>query len=101
MHNGAYTTLEAVVRHYDNASLALSEYDASEHVPGLSGMVHTDPATIALILETLDHRLRQPIDLSDTEKRDIVAFLEALTDPTARDLRPLIPARVPSGLPVQ
>jgi cytochrome c peroxidase len=101
MHNGAYTTLEAVARHYDNASLALSEYDASEHVPGLSGMVHTDPATIALILETLDHRLRQPIDLSDTEKRDIVAFLEALTDPTARDLRPLIPARVPSGLPVQ
>jgi cytochrome c peroxidase len=101
MHNGAYATLEAVVRHYDNVPLALSTYDVSEHAPGLSGMVHNDQATISALLETLDPRLRAPIDLTDDEKRDIVAFLKALTDPAARDLRTLIPPRVPSGLPVQ
>ena len=101
MHNGAYPTLEAVVRHYDNVPLALSTYDVSEHAPGLSGLVHDDAATISAILETLDPRLRTPIDFTDAEQSDIVAFLRALTDPSARDLRSLIPARVPSGLPVQ
>jgi len=32
---------------------------------------------------------------------ELVAFLKSLTDPAARDLTSLIPARVPSGLPVQ
>ena len=38
--------------------------------------------------------------LGDGEIADLVAFLEALTDPASRDLAHLIPARVPSGLAV-
>lgn len=100
MHNGAYLTLEAVVRHYDDPEEALRTYDASDVEPALRDRVHDDPATIDDILATLDPRLRQPLDLSDQEIDDLVGFLEALTDPGARDLTALTPDRVPSGLPV-
>src|SRR5207249_2116671 len=58
-------------------------------------------ATINADLATLDFRLRTPLGLTDAEQRDLVAFLKALTDPAARDLTSLIPATVPSGLPVE
>src|SRR5438874_2386999 len=64
-------------------------------------MYHGDDATIAAVLTNLDGRLTQPLNLSDVEIGDLVAFLKSLTDPAARDLTALIPARVPSGLPVQ
>jgi hypothetical protein len=38
--------------------------------------------------------------LTAAEKRDLVAFLRSLTDPAARNMVGLIPATVPSGLPV-
>lgn len=100
MHNGAYATLEAVVNHYTNVPRALREYDASQLSPELRSMYHGDAATIEAVLATLDHRLRTPIDLTDAEKRALVSFLKALTDPAARDLTSLTPARVPSGLSV-
>src|SRR5206468_3008675 len=48
----------------------------------------------------LDFRLQQPLKLTAAEQSDLVAFLKSLTDPAARDLTPLVPARVPSGLAV-
>jgi hypothetical protein len=51
------------------------------------------------VLNHLDFRIR-PLGLTQAEQRDLVTFLKALTDPAARDLSALIPARVPSGLPV-
>jgi len=62
---------------------------------------HGDDATIAAVLTNVDGRLSRPLGLSDVEIRELVAFLQSLTDPSARDLRSLVPARVPSGLPVQ
>ncbi|MGH2668352.1 MAG: hypothetical protein ACRDH5_04390, partial [bacterium] len=62
---------------------------------------HGEPTTIAAQMTTLDFRVRSPLGLSEAEIADIVAFLKALTDPAARDLTALTPARVPSGLPVQ
>jgi cytochrome c peroxidase len=100
MHNGAYKTLEAVVNHYSNGIRALREYDPSQLSPELRPLYHGDNATIQAILSTLDHRLRTPIELTDAEKQELVAFLKALTDPSARDLSSIAPARVPSGLPV-
>ncbi len=41
------------------------------------------------------------VQLSDAEVADLLAFLGALTDPASRDLRDVIPERVPSGLPVE
>jgi cytochrome c peroxidase len=101
MHNGAYRTLEAVVRHYNNVDSALVAFDVSELDPALRGTHHGDASTIAAIRSTLDFRLRQPLRLTEAEQRQIVAFLKSLTDPAARDLGGVVPARVPSGLPVR
>ena len=101
MHNGAYPTLDAVVEHYNDVPKSLREYDASQLAPALRGSYHGDQQTINAILATLDFRLRQPLNLTEGELSDLVAFLESLTDPSARDLGGLIPASVPSGLPVR
>jgi cytochrome c peroxidase len=101
MHNGAFPTLEAVVQHYRDVPKSLREYDGSLLAPELRPLYHGDQATVAAILATLDGRFRRPLVLTDEEAADIVAFLKSLTDPTARDLEELIPASVPSGLPVR
>lgn len=101
MHDGAYSTLDAVVQHYNNVAKSLREYDVSQLAPALRGSYHGDQQTINAILATLDGRLRQPLNLTDGELSDLVAFLESLTDPAARDLGALVPASVPSGLPVR
>ncbi|HUG41647.1 MAG TPA: cytochrome c peroxidase [Longimicrobiales bacterium] len=100
MHSGAYATLEAVVRHYDDPAEALRTYDGSHLETAVRDRVHDDPATIDDVLLRLDPRLRQPLRLSDEEVEDLVAFLRSLTDPAARDLGDLVPASVPSGLPL-
>ena len=100
MHDGAFPTLEAVVRHYNDAPLTLTTYDASQLDPALRPTYHGDAATTDSVLSTLDFRLRTPLHLTDAEMGDLVAFLKSLTDPAARDLRALVPAAVPSGLPV-
>jgi cytochrome c peroxidase len=99
-HSGAYPTLEAVVRHYNNVPLALQTYDVSQLAPEVRSTYHGDQATINAVLSNLDGRLQRPLGLSDEERRLVVEFLKSLTDPSARDLSPLIPDRVPSGLPV-
>jgi cytochrome c peroxidase len=98
MHNGAYRTLEAVVRHYNNVDSALVRFDVSELDPALRGRHHSDPTTVNAIRSTLDFRLRSPLRLTTTEQQQIVAFLKSLTDPAARNLASIVPASVPSGL---
>ena len=100
-HSGAYPTLDAVVRHYNDIPTALRTYDVSQLAPELRGMYHGDPATVDDILSRVDGRLAGGLHLSEVEIGQLVAFLKSLTDPAARDLRALIPATVPSGLPVQ
>ena len=101
MHNGAFTTLDAVVEHYNDVPLSLRSYDVSQLPPALRASHHGDAATLSAIERTLDGRLRTPLGLTNAERADLVAFLESLTDPAARDLRHLAPASVPSGLPVR
>jgi cytochrome c peroxidase len=101
MHDGAFADLEAVLKHYNDVPRALREYDASQLPSALQQMYHGDDATIAAVRANLDSRLTQPLGLTEVEIRELVAFLKALTDPSARDLTSLIPVRVPSGLPVQ
>lgn len=100
MHAGAYATLEAVVRHYSDIPRALREYDASQLEPALRDRVHGDDATIDAVIERLDFRVRTPLDFTESEQTELVAFLKSLTDPSARDLSSLVPASVPSGLAV-
>jgi cytochrome c peroxidase len=101
MHNGAYATLEQVVRHYTNADSSLRNYDPSQLPPELRSQHRGDAASIARIAQNLDGRVRIGIRLSPAEQAQIVAFLKSLTDPAARDLSSHVPASVPSGLPIR
>lgn len=74
MHNGRFKTLEEVIDFYSNG--------------GGQGA--------GLQLPNLDDKIRR-FKLSDQEKRDLIAFLNALTDESKK---PEIPEKVPSGLPV-
>ncbi|HEY7233703.1 MAG TPA: cytochrome c peroxidase, partial [Gemmatimonadaceae bacterium] len=100
MHDGAFATLEAVVRHYNNAEQTLRTYDVSQLDPRLQSQYHGDAATIDAILTATAPQVRQPLGLTDVEVGQLVAFLKSLTDPAARNLSGIIPASVPSGLPV-
>ena len=51
------------------------------------------------ILATRDYRLKKLV-LTPEAVDEITEFLKALTDPGARNLRPVVPLAVPSGLPV-
>lgn len=100
-HAGAYRTLEAVVRHYNDVPTSLAGYDPSQLEPDVRPLYRGDPATVSAVLATLDPRLHRPLGLTDTEIGELVAFLRALTDPAARSLSSVVPASVPSGLPVR
>jgi cytochrome c peroxidase len=63
-------------------------------------IVHLDEALFEEMLETLDARVAEPRELSDEEISQLMAFLNALTSPSAVDLSYLVPESVPSGLPV-
>ncbi len=51
-------------------------------------------------MRTAAPELAGGLPLAETDIADIVAFLEALTDPAAQDLDWLLPESVPSGLPL-
>jgi cytochrome c peroxidase len=100
MHNGAYTSLEDAVRHHFNPEQALRAYNPNQLIPNLRNTVKIDEATVTTLLMTLDPLVESLPHLTDQEVDDLLAFLEALTDPTAAHLDDIVPASVPSGLPV-
>jgi cytochrome c peroxidase len=100
MHDGVYATLEAAVRHYIDIPFSQQNYDVSQLDPELQSTHHGDPRTTSAVLASLDPRLPPPGTITDSQVGDLVAFLKSLTDPAARDLSSLVPASVPSGLPV-
>ena len=99
-HNGAFATLEGAVRHYINVSRSLRTYDASQLPTVIQVMVQTGDAVWNDVLSTLDPIVADTLKVSSAEVTDLVAFLQALTDPSALDLSSLIPVSVPSGLDV-
>lgn len=80
MHDGIFTTLEDVVRFYNDGALP-------RHPDCTDRMLHPS--------------LRSRLNLSDGEMAALVAFMEALTDPGTLLPETLlrVPERVPSGLP--
>jgi cytochrome c peroxidase len=101
MHNGAFTRLEEAVRHHLNVfDSALNYTPASQNLAAdLSGP--TGP--IKPVLALLDPILATPINLTNDEFRQLVAFVRnGLLDPGAKpeNLRKLVPRSVPSGRPV-
>lgn len=101
MHDGAFATLDAVVHHYNDIEKAIRNYDVSQLDPELRTQYRGDAPTIEAILAAASPPLRTPLGLTETEMHQLVVFLQSLTDPAARDMSALIPASVPSGLPVR
>lgn len=124
-HDGAYRTLEGVVRHHADPIAALEAYKLDRGLlPPLDGVLELVSVGSGTSQSWLnDYRLRAfllrdtwvqsrpaqrariaaanelaPVTLSSQDVDNIVAFLESLTDPSARSLAHLVPPRVPSGL---
>ncbi|PUB14901.1 cytochrome-c peroxidase [Yoonia sediminilitoris] len=98
-HNGAYPTLEGIVRHHLDPVAALRAYDVQQAIlPALPHVndtrILTDPGEMNAIAAASD---LGPQSLRDTEIAALIAFLQTLEDP-AEQLG--IPKTVPSGLPV-
>jgi cytochrome c peroxidase len=83
MHNGTLATLEDVLRFYDNGRSENPNVSNSRRRGDSNGLAR------------LSGSFQRVDDMSESEMRDIIAFLEALTDP---NFDRTIPARVPSGL---
>ncbi len=101
-HNGAYDSLEKVIKHHINPEESLRNYNPYEN--GLSEeLIRTlknDEETIQDILSTVDIDIPQ---LTDEEIDYLIAFLMSLTSPELYDedrIDRIVPSRVPSGLPV-
>ncbi|MEL6465934.1 MAG: cytochrome c peroxidase [Pseudomonadota bacterium] len=100
-HSGAYATLEGVVRHHLDPVKRLRSYDITQAImPGFEAndlRVLSDSAEMYAIAAANE---LAPVSLSDAEVDDILAFLNALTDPQSIRGALGIPTTVPSGLPV-
>jgi len=90
-HAGAYTSLEAVVRHKLNPATALSSYDNSQlSQTGIQNLdkVQTNTQKALAKLEAdrqAGKEVIQNVALSDTQVGQLVEFLKALTDPCVKD----------------
>ncbi|MCF6443665.1 cytochrome-c peroxidase [Nereida sp. MMG025] len=104
-HNGAYPTLEGMIRHHLNPAAALQGWtkdlaqlpNVPEKVQQIDFVIQSDRREMARQASKIDIT---PIDLSDAEVDQLVAFMHALTDKN-HDMRPMgKPLAVPSGIPV-
>ena len=103
-HNGAYPTLEAMIRHHIDPAGSVSAWTPDlanlPEVAWLAGVdfaIQQDRAEMERQQAINDLR---PMVVSDADIADLVAFLNALTGETALE-RPMgRPDDVPSGLPV-
>jgi cytochrome c peroxidase len=95
-HDGAIADLRAFVDHYSEIDAKLRAFDPGTLEPALQGTVL--PTTEALL--AAKDPLLGTTKLAPERMDETTAFLKALTDPAARDLRRLRPPQVPSGLPV-
>lgn len=105
-HNGAFNSLRAVVEHHLDPATSLANYDPSqivmpprEDLDALDLLAFNDPAVTAAITAAIEMDFPDR-ELSDDDIDDLMDFLNALTDPSAGDLRKSVPVRVPSGLPL-
>ncbi|MEM6675680.1 MAG: cytochrome c peroxidase, partial [Planctomycetota bacterium] len=127
-HDGAYDSLEAVVRHHLDPVASLEAYALPMGLlagtptvleqTARGSRLRVEPMSAArrerfLLRDTWvqsSDALRraiasanelEPVALTDPEVEDLLAFLRSLTDPSSKDLGHLVPERVPSGLPVE
>ncbi len=106
-HDGAYTSLEAIVRHMVDVDSAVAGYDFSQ-LDSMVKTTNTRSNTEKALAQLHSNRVEgvsphRNVTASNGQIDDLVAFLKALTDPCVKDrncLAPWIPANVggPDGL---
>lgn len=94
-HDGAYATLEGIVRHHLNPRAAVADYSWWQLDPAIEvrdAVTNTRKALIQLQLHRLlDRPTVEDIALTDAEVADLVAFLATLTDPCTQNAACLAP----------
>ena len=95
-HVGQFTTLRGFVEHYNNVDSTLYAYDVSQVESLLQPTVLDNYSDILVTRDTL----LVPIRLEEQTVDDLLEFLKALTDDSARDLTGVKPSGVPSGLSI-
>jgi len=107
-HDGAFTTLEAVVRYHLDPQAAFDSYDINQLDAAIvsSGQTADIETNTRIALDTLaSNRARgiasiQTVALTDEQVADLLEFLSTLTDPCVTDracLDPWIPDTTDSG----
>lgn len=99
MHNGAYRCLTDAIRHHLDVFGSVGSYTTNHLDPSLRAPLGPSEP----VLRRLHEFIRNPPELTEEELELIVTFVrDALSDPDAAPaaLRSLVPATVPSGLPV-
>ncbi len=101
MHDGAYDTLEGVVRHHADPVASALAFDADAFAGSPRPSADRDAARRRARLRALaGPRAIRGVALTEEQIGDLVLFLHALTDPASLDTGRLVPLTVPSGLPV-
>ncbi len=101
-HNGAYPTLEGIIRHHLDPLGAdwtpeLVQMPKVAWLKDVDFVVQSDAREVARLRARVDIEQRA---LSDAEISDVIAFLQSLTGDTALTGRLGKPKRVPSGLEI-
>ncbi len=103
-HSGAFSTLDAMLRHHVDPVNGLYDYDNSDLVlpsrPDLDALDIAAMADASVLASIAQANELPPVQLSDREMDQLVEFLHSLTDPAMLDMRADVPVSLPSGLPV-
>lgn len=88
-HDGAYATLEGIVRHHLNPAAAVAAFDPTQLDPAARVTHWAENTQAALAKLAADRRAgRSPLPertLTDDQVADLISFLHALTDPCVLD----------------
>jgi cytochrome c peroxidase len=97
-HNGAFGSLEAAIAHHVDVLQSVASYDPVRNE--LPADLTVGPIA-PVLAEGIDPLLAAPLGLNQRDIRMLAAFLEGgLLDERVLDFCSLVPASVPSGLPV-
>jgi cytochrome c peroxidase len=100
-HDGAFSSLEDMVRHHLDPFTSLRNYDISQAIlPSRADLDEIDKVCVSepVVNDSIASRVMlEPVYLSEREFEHLMSFLYALTDPSAYNLRKFVPRRVPSG----
>ena len=100
-HAGSHDSLEEVIRHHIAPANSLTSYTGDHLRAAHAGTVMDDTQVQSEMIAAITPAIAGCANLTDGDVDDLVAFLQALTDATARDMTHLIPTSVPSGLIVE